>query len=174
MRIAVGSKNPVKLKAVERIVKRIWPDAEIIAVETGSGVSAMPTTDDEAIAGATNRAKEALRAARADFGVGIEGGTAVTRYGMFLSGWAVVASKDGRLSLGSGGRLILPRVLMAKISQGEELGPAMDRIAGTSNIKQREGAIGLLTKNLVIREEALAIGVANAFAKFISPEYYNL
>jgi inosine/xanthosine triphosphatase len=174
MKIAVGSKNPVKLMAVKKIVKKIWPDAEVIAVETGSGVSAMPTTDDEAITGATNRAKEALRVACADFGVGIEGGTADTRYGMFLSGWTVVASRDGRLSLGSGGRLILPRILMEKIGQGEELGPAMDRIAGTSNIKQKEGAIGLLTKNLVVREDALAIGVANAFAKFISPEYYNL
>jgi len=174
MRIAVGSKNPVKLKAVEKIARKIWPKAKIIAVETASGGSAMPTTEDEAITWATNRAKEALRAARADFGVGIEGGTVSTRYGMFLSAWTVVASKDGRLSLGSGGRLILPRILMEKIGQGEELGPAMDMIAGTSNIKQKEGAVGLLTKNLVVREDALAIGVANAFAKYISPEYYKL
>jgi len=174
MKIAVGSTNPVKLKAVEKIVKRVWPKAEIIAVETDSGVSAMPTTDDEAIKGAANRAKAAQRLTGADFGVGIEGGTADTKYGMFLSGWTVVTSKDGRLSLGSSGRLMMPRVLREKIHHGEELGPAMDGIAGTTNIKQKEGAIGLLTKNLVVREDALAIGVANAFARFLSPEYYNL
>jgi inosine/xanthosine triphosphatase len=173
MKIAVGSTNPVKIRAVTRIAKRLWPKAEIIAVDADSGVSAMPTSDDECIAGAANRARLALRKADANFGVGIEGGTSDTKYGMFLSGWTVVASKDGRLGLGSGGRILIPRILRQKILLGEELGPAADKMAGTSNIKQKEGVVGLLTKNLVKREAALSMGVANAFARFISSEYYN-
>jgi inosine/xanthosine triphosphatase len=174
MKIAVASTNPVKIKAVTKIAKKLWPKAIILSMDTDSGVSSMPTSDDECITGATNRAKAILKKTGADYGVGIEGGTTDTKYGMFLTGWTVVASKDGRLSLGSSGRLIIPKIFRQKVLEGEELGPAADRLVGTTNIKQKEGVVGLLTKNLLTREDALAVSVANAFARFISEEYFNM
>lgn len=173
MKVVVGSKNPVKIRAVENIVKKIWPEAEIISVDTESGVSVQPRSDEECILGATNRAKAALKQEAADFGVGIEGGTSSTKYGMFLTGWTVVISKDGRIGLGSGSRLMLPKAIEDRINQGGELGPEMDKLAGTNNIKHKEGAVGLLTKGLVDREMGHAISVVNAFAIFLSPEFYK-
>ncbi|MHC1566343.1 MAG: DUF84 family protein, partial [Candidatus Syntropharchaeia archaeon] len=38
MRIAVGSKNPVKIKAVKNVLSKFYRDLEVISVEVDSGV----------------------------------------------------------------------------------------------------------------------------------------
>ncbi|MCX6349578.1 MAG: DUF84 family protein, partial [Candidatus Aureabacteria bacterium] len=58
--VAVGSTNPVKRRAVA----------------AASGVSSTPLSNEETIAGARRRAQAARRAARARWGVGLEGGMA--------------------------------------------------------------------------------------------------
>lgn len=87
MKIAVGSTNPTKLNAVRTVVEQVWPAAELLPVAVPTGVSAMPMSDAECIAGARNRAKEARELTGATFGVGLEGGASgpgrvdVTRLG---------------------------------------------------------------------------------------------
>ncbi|MDP2926656.1 MAG: DUF84 family protein [bacterium] len=36
MKISVGSKNPVKIAAVENAVQKIWPGAEVMGIEVDS------------------------------------------------------------------------------------------------------------------------------------------
>jgi non-canonical (house-cleaning) NTP pyrophosphatase len=50
-----------------------------------SGVSHQPLSDDQAIAGATNRARLALESAVAKLGIGVEGNTVETALGSLLS-----------------------------------------------------------------------------------------
>ena len=47
MKIVVGSTNPVKIKAVTMVAESIWSDVVVAGVETESGVSAQPRTDEE-------------------------------------------------------------------------------------------------------------------------------
>lgn len=72
-RVAVGTKNPAKIDAVESKVQIQWPDSEIIPVSVPSGVSEMPMSDAECIQGAKNRASAALAEANADLAFGLEG-----------------------------------------------------------------------------------------------------
>ena len=174
-RVAVGSTNPVKVKATERVIRYFWPRAEVVAVEVDSGVSSQPWGIAETIAGARHRAQIALRQARADLGVGLEGGVEDVPEGggVFISGWAAVACADGRVYFGSGGRVMLPPVLLSALRRGEELGPAMDRLVGQEGTKRTVGSVGILTQGFVTREQQFAVALAYALAPLLHPEWWQ-
>jgi inosine/xanthosine triphosphatase len=170
-RVAVGSRNPVKVAAVTGVIGRLWPGATVTGVAVDSGVSVQPLSDEEAIVGATNRAHLALAVSTADLGVGLEGNTVETPYGMFTTGWAAVVDSRGSVGLGSSGRLPLPAVVAQAVRNGRELGPLMDELVGEVNTKQRQGAVGILTHGLMTRTGALEIAVLYALARFLHPLY---
>lgn len=172
MRISVGSKNPVKIEAVKNAVRKIWADADVVAVECSSGVSEQPTSDDEAITGALTRAELSLQKTGADLGIGLEGCTVDTKYGMFVTGWVVIIDRKGEMGIGGGGRLLLPERIASEVRKGRELGPAMDEFAGVCNIKQKEGVTGILTGNLVLRKDAFERCVIYALTRYMNPDYY--
>ncbi len=67
----------------------------------------------------------------------------------------------------------LPDRVTALLRQGYELGPAMDALAGTHNVRQREGALGILTQGLVDRQSAFEFLLRLALAPFRSREWYT-
>lgn len=170
--VAVGSTNPVKVGAVRAIVQKAWPQAQVIPLEIKSGVSAMPMSDEECIAGARNRAREALLVSEADIGIGLEGGVNEDPQGLMLLGWVVAIDRNDRQGVGGGARLPLPKRIARRVRQGEELGPLMDELLGQNNVKQRGGAVGALTNGLILRKQTFEIATAYALAPFVSPEFY--
>ena len=172
MKVAVGSTNPTKVAAVETIITKIWPDAEIISLAVPSGVSDMPMSDKETITGARNRAHAAREAANADLGFGLEGGVHPDPLGLLLQGWVVVTDGNGREGVACAGRLRLPSMIADRVLAGEELGPVMDDLLGEANVKAKGGAIGALTAGLIPREQSFAVGVGYALSPFVAPEFY--
>lgn len=173
MKIAVGTKNPVKIAAVEAVIERIWPGADVVSIDVPSGVSIQPMSDEEAIVGATNRAKLSLEKMDADYGIGLEGCGIDTKHGMFLSGWVVVIDRNGKIGTGSGGRILLPQKIAAEVRRGRELGPVMDEFSGGHNTKQKEGAVGILTNGLVMRKDAFEGSLVYALARFLNEGWYG-
>ena len=173
MRVAVGSKNPVKIRAVELAVQSFWPEATIVSETVPSGVSEQPRSEAEAIDGAMNRARLSMEMTGAEMGFGMEGYTFETGHGMFLSGIVVVLDSSGKKGIGCSGRMLLPEKLAAEIRNGEELGPLVDRFIGGNNIKQKQGTIGIFTKGKLSRTEEFEKAVTLALAPFISPEFYE-
>ncbi|MCB0063512.1 MAG: inosine/xanthosine triphosphatase [Caldilineaceae bacterium] len=171
-RVAVGSTNPVKIAAVTHIIHQIWPAAEILAVAVASGVHAQPHSDDEAIQGATNRARQALAACGAELGIGLEGNVAESAYGLFNTGWAVVVDQGGVTGIGGSGRFLLPAKIAEAIRGGEELGPLMDQLSGEQNTRHRQGAFGIFTDDLITRQGALETALISALTRFLNPQYY--
>ena len=173
MKISIGSKNPVKIKAVENVVKKIWLGAEVVGVEVEHGAGMQPNSDEEAIKGAMNRAQLSLKQTNADYGFGLEGNTLETDHGMMLQGWVVVVDKKGEKGIASCGSLLLPEKIAIEVRKGKELGPVTDVLFGHDNIKQKEGTVGMLTNNMVTRTEAFEKGVIYALARFLNPHYYK-
>ncbi|MCA9935242.1 MAG: inosine/xanthosine triphosphatase [Ardenticatenaceae bacterium] len=172
MRIAVGSTNPVKVAAVRDMALRHWPEAEVVPLAVETGVSEMPMSDAESLAGARNRARAARAAANADLGVGLEGGVNPEEIGLVLHGWVVVVDGNGRTGIGGAGRLPLPEAIAKRVLAGEELGPVMDDILGQTDVRKKGGAVGALTAGLVMRQDAFALGVAYALAPFVAAQLY--
>lgn len=173
MKVAVGSGNPTKIRAVERVMKTFWPDAEVVGVSVPSGVSDQPSSEDEAVEGALNRARASIEAMGVDMGVGIEGYTSDTKHGMFLSPIVVVVDSQGRKGVGHGGRFLLPEGVAAEVRKGRELGPVMDEFIGEHNVKQRQGAVGVFTKGRISRTELSENAVILALVRFLNPEHYE-
>lgn len=171
--VAVGSTNPVKLAAVQGVIAQLWPAARIQALAVESGVAAQPLSDEEMVAGALARAVAARTALDADLGVGLEGGVHRSPWGLLLTSWVAVVDRSGRQGLGSGGRLPLPAALAAAVQAGQELGPAVDLLAGQHDTKRGPGAVGILTSGLVRRDEAFRVATAYAMASFLHPHWYE-
>lgn len=164
MHVAIGSKNPVKLKAVERVL----PDAETTAVAVDSGVPEQPWGRAETVRGAGNRADAALSGTDGDYGVGVEGGVAEREVpgGVWLIMWAAVT--DGQTThFGAGPSIRLPDAVAERLRDGEELGPVLDDEFDREELAKQEGAIGVYTAGRVGRTDALEDAVAGAFGPFL-------
>ncbi|MBX0321867.1 inosine/xanthosine triphosphatase [Halomicroarcula sp. F13] len=168
MDVAVGSENPVKRAAVERIL----PDAVVVSVGVDSGVAEQPRGRAETVTGAENRAAAALSATDADFGVGIEGGVTERDRppGLWLVMWAVVTDGD-RTAYGEGPSIRLPEAVAGRVRDGEELGPVLDDRLGREAVAEREGAVGVYTDGRLTRTDALTDAVAGAFGPFLTDRY---
>jgi inosine/xanthosine triphosphatase len=174
--VVLASHNPVKAQAALTGFRRMFPDEEfqLQRVTADSGVSDQPFSSDETLSGACNRARAACQVQPdADFWVGIEGG--VEPHGAELSAfaWVVVLAKDGREGKGRTGTFFLPPAVAELIYQGKELGEADDIVFAQSNSKQKNGAIGILTGDVIDRAALYEPAVIMALVPFKNPELYR-
>jgi inosine/xanthosine triphosphatase len=173
IKVAVGSKNNVKIKAVENIFKKVFGNIEIQGIEVDSGVSHTPSSWDEIAQGAISRAKTSLQEISADFGVGLEGGYEKTKFGVFMTGAVAIVDKNGKLGISKGKGILLPTKVVEKLEHGQELGDIMDELQGVENTKQKWGAVGFFTKNYSNRQESFESAVLYALARFLRKELYE-
>lgn len=171
--VAIGSTNRAKVRAVRRVISRVWPEAACLPVTVDSGVAEMPMSDQEAVRGARLRAARARQACDADLGVGLEGSVVEMPEGMYLTSWVAIVDRQGCTGLASGARLLLPEAIAAEVRGGAELGPVIDRYSGEHDTRQRQGAMGFLTRGLLPRDGAFGAAVACALAPFLRPELYG-
>lgn len=173
--IAVGTKNPAKLKAATEAFEKVWPEKkwQVVACEVASGIPAQPMSDEEAIEGATNRAKRALALIKeATYGVGLEGGLSQVGEDWFDCGWAVVVNREGMVGKTSSARIPTPEMMMKLIREGKELGEVLDILMKRENVKQAEGHVGILTNKTVTRTDIYRDGLIIALGRFLHPELF--
>jgi inosine/xanthosine triphosphatase len=173
--IAVASKNPVKVAAALNGFRQMFPSEEFKAqsVQVQSSVSDQPMTSDETLAGAFNRATNAKEILPdADYWVGIEGGVEENGLEMAAFAWVVIHSRD-QTGKGRTGTFFLPPKISDLVRSGKELGEADDIVFKRSNSKQENGAIGLLTGNLIDRTQLYEMAVLFALLPFRNKELYQ-
>ena len=78
----------------------------------------------------------------------------------------------GQYGFGRTGSFLLPPKVSELIAGGEELGVAIDRAFGDSNSKQKGGAVGALTDNLVTRKDFYQTAMIFALIPFLKPDLY--
>ncbi len=171
--VAVGSINPVKVGAARRIFTEAFPDAEVFGIAVPSGVSDQPIGEAETMQGALNRARAAQAATGSDWGVGLEGGVTFEGDHCWMIQFGAVVHRGGRTSAVQGVRFLLPPSVGQAVREGGEVGPLFDQISGQTDTKKKGGAIGFLTRGLVVREEMYAHIVAAALVPFFHPELYE-
>jgi inosine/xanthosine triphosphatase len=172
---------------------------ETVGVDVPSGVRHTPLTREDLMAGARQRAEALVKIAaeKAEpwkYFVGLEGGFDVIagldaipdlnifpdldivreaeRRWVFLQSWAYVTDSSGRGAYGQSGAILVPEQLARTVvDDGVELSEAIDTFAGKENIRDREGAWGILTGNLISRQESFRVAGINAFAPFFNQVY---
>ena len=127
--IAIGSKNPAKISAVEAVVSKAFASVQLTPVAVPSGVAEQPLSAAETEQGAWQRARAALAAVPgARFGIGLEGGVQFTTDGCHAINCCAVASEDGLMHVAWGVRFRLPPPICQRLCSGEELGTVMDEL----------------------------------------------
>ena len=186
--VAVGSTRKPKLRAVTEALKAFAPrlvpdgDFEIVGVEVESGVSSTPSSSEELMRGARQRAEAVALLARETrkpwrYFVGLEGGLEVLQDDrsrrVFLESWAYV-SDSTRGYYGRSGGIELPEELAHEVlERGFDLSDAIDRYVGAIDIRDGQGAWGVLSADLIQRDESFRVAIIAAFAPFYNAKIYG-
>jgi inosine/xanthosine triphosphatase len=170
MRIAVGSTNPVKVKAAGNVFKRVFGDTIAEGIEVGSGVPSQPF-GMETVRGAINRAKAAYSKVY-DYGVGIEAG--LFEVEGFMLDLQYCAIYDGQwLTLGCGSGFEYPPTVLSEVLTGKEVGEVMSRVAGVDDLGKKSGAIGFLSNGMLDRTALTEQSVFMALIPRINKKLYG-
>ena len=159
-----------------------WAEATVLARAVETTVPAMPLNDWELMQGARERAlavRDQLRAQRrtADIYVGLEGGfhsiSIEGEWHTFLRGWAY-ASDGTNGTFGATPSISVPHSLAKKVIEGRrELGLVIDEVAGIQDVRSRQGAWGILSRDLVTRAMSFEVALVAAFAPFYNRKMYS-
>lgn len=169
MHVLIASLNPIKIGAVEDAFAMLMPQlgSRFEGISVPSGVPEQPISDEETWQGAHNRAQAAAaKHLEADYCVGLEGGIDTLHGQVSTFAWIVVRRRDGKTSQSRSTSLPLPLAITDLIDQGLELGHACDQVFNTDNVKQKGGAIGLLTRDNYSRRSIYAQTAVFALAAF--------
>jgi inosine/xanthosine triphosphatase len=186
--IALGSDRAAKIMAVRASVARVatvdpdWANANVVARRVETAVPAMPLTDWQLMQGARERAlaaRDSLMSRRleADLYVGLEGGfhsvSIEGEWHTFLRGWAFVTNGD-RGAFGAAPSISVPPYIVKNVVEGRrELGTVMDEVTGGRDIRSKQGAWGVLSRDLVTRSMSFELALIAAFAPFYNPRLYS-
>jgi inosine/xanthosine triphosphatase len=130
-------------------------------------------TEEETLKGAINRIENISKEVPdADFWVGIEGGLEEIEGEMEAFAWMVVKSKEGRIGKGRSASFFLPKNIVRLIKAGKDLSEADDLVFGRTNSKLTNGAVGILTDDVVTRTTYYESGMILALIPFRKPELY--
>src|SRR5208282_3031119 len=186
--VAVGSTRRPKLNAVWEALTVFGPTLndnaqfDIAAVEVPTGIRNTPLSREEMMTGARHRAEALVRIAREKnepwrYFVGLEGGFDVMHADgarrVFLENWAYVTAGSHGGAYGQSGAVLVPEPLAKLVvDEGIELSEAVDAFAGGRGIRDAQGAWGVLTRNMITRQDAFRVAVINAFAPFFNRALY--
>jgi len=173
VRVAVGTKNEVKLNAVKNVFAKVFSDLEILNSEAPSGVSEQPW-DDDTITGARNRAESAMeKFKKAQFGIGIEAGLIhndkLDKH--FDVQYCAIVDRGGRVTYGHGSGFYYPDKVFDGVKAGSTVGEVMSKVTGVSDIGRKQGAIGHLSNGLLTRESLTEQAVLMAMVPRLSELY---
>ena len=173
--VVVASANPVKINTTRVGFAKMFPEEtfDVHGISAPSDVSDQPLSGQETLQGATNRANNVSKiASNADYWVGIEGGLEEVNGEFEAFAWVLVKSRDGRMGKGRTGSFFLPKKVAELIKQGKELGEADDLVFGMTNSKQANGAVGILTGNVLTRTTYYEPAVMLALIPFKNHHLY--
>jgi inosine/xanthosine triphosphatase len=187
--IALGSDRAAKIMAVRASVARVatidpaWANANVVARRVEVTVPSMPLTDWQLMQGARERAfaaQESLKARRlqADIYVGLEGGfhsiSIEGEWHTFLRGWAYATDGGEKGAFGAAPSIAVPADIVKSVVEGrKELGVVIDEVTGGRDIRSKQGAWGVLSRDLVTRSLSFELALIAAFAPFYNPRLYS-
>ena len=174
--VIVGSKNPVKVSAAKDTLSLLYSETDIDekGVNAPSGVADQPMDEEQTRLGAINRVVFCREHYQADYYMAMEGGVHLFDFGPATFAYVAIASDNRPTpSIGRGALLPLPYSVYEALQAGEELGHVMDRLFNTDNIKQKGGAIGLLTNHVATRQSNYTQALILAMAPFLHPEFFS-
>jgi len=175
MIVAVGTKNPAKVKGVRLAFSRYFTNVILHPVDSSPVARAQPLGLRQMSEGAVARAKFALSRAGGDFGVGVEAGIFKVWRLYFDHQQAAVVDGTGRVSLGHSAGYPLPHLAIDRmIEEGKELEEFAKELSGIDRIGDKGGLIHYLTKGKMSRASLTEQCVVMALIPWLNRDIYDL
>jgi len=184
MIILTGTINTVKLQAVKKAFSKLGkaffiqpPNFRIFAIPAKTSVSAMPLTLDEIQDGARQRAEYLLKnySPTTDkyIALGMEGGVYQIGNQTVLQNW-VYASDGTQSNFGASALISLPVLLSRELFiNRRELAEVIDEYSGKTDVRSKEGAFGILSRNLITRRTAFETAIISAVIPLLNRAEYQ-
>ncbi|MBS9775307.1 DUF84 family protein [Candidatus Gracilibacteria bacterium] len=178
MKIAIGTKAPPKVAAIEEAIKKCpyfeRENIEILPFKVESEVSDMPTSIEENMLGAKNRAFNVAKEVEADFYVGMEGGTSFFGEKTYIFGVVYLLDKHGNGHFGMSNMMEVPEFFHKKIyNEKLELGPVLQEATGIENASKKTGAFGAWSDDILTRKDQFIFAFLSAIPAFYN-KYYKM
>ena len=150
-KVIIASKNPVKIQAVKNGFEKMFPtqEFEFVGVSVPSNVADQPFSNY----------------------VGIESGIEHIENEMEAFAWVFIKSTD-KYGKARTGTFFLPKQVVELIKEGKELGEADDIVFKRNNSKQENGAVGILTGDIIDRTKYYTEAVILAMIPFKNVDLY--
>ncbi len=181
MNIIIASKRLPKIngvkKAVEKISSHFGIDLSSItftSIEAVSGVADTPTSIEESMLGAKQRARSTFQRDKNNtaISIGVEGGLFCAEGKTFLQSWVCVYDGE-QFHFGCSGSIELPDLLReAVMERGEDLASAIDSLTKEINIRSKQGTFGVLSNDLVTREDSFEQAAVLALIPYFNKSLY--
>lgn len=157
MKVVLASINQAKIEATNKIFSKVFKDIAIIPIESDSGVSKTPMSDDEGIQGCMNRITNTKeKVSDADIYVGLEGILTTNSFGIFLCGWAAVElMEEGRIGIGCSAKVRIPNFIAQKADSFRELSTLVKENYPSSLVEEMTllGSNGIITQKMYTRTD---------------------
>lgn len=172
IRAIVGTKNPTKIKAVQKVMRMFFRNARVVPKPAASDIPEQPRSLGETVRGAKNRAKNAWNATRAvrtvaqskrtrdqpthEYAIGLESGWMKIPRHAGTFDVAACAIYDGKkFSVGLSPAFVIPPAIVDYVKKHDgHMSGAFEHVfpeAG-KNLGERTGAIGFLTRKKYVRQ----------------------
>jgi inosine/xanthosine triphosphatase len=182
MKIAIASTRAPKVAGVQRAFRKAAsmlpgsPDDIVFTMHRiESGVSDTPKSIEELTDGALLRARTlfSMFGNAADYCVGVEGGLFTVGGKVFLQSWSCILNGT-RHAFGSSGSIEIPAALArAVMEKGADLGVVVDGFAEQHDVRSNQGTWGVLTNDLVTREDSFELATFAALMPFFNLTMYD-
>lgn len=191
MLVGIGSKNRAKIGACKkafnslqsRFKAELPQPIQFKSLSTKTTVPEMPLLTEDLMKGSLQRALfvyEELRELNLSpqFSIGLEGGVfRASNNGdqphSFLQNWVYVFDgKHGYFGCSPG--LTLPEAISKPLfEEGKELAEVIDQVSGQDDTRSKNGAFGILTRDLLTRSKSFETAIINAMVPFLNKTYYQ-
>jgi non-canonical (house-cleaning) NTP pyrophosphatase len=125
--IAIGTTSKQKIAYLGEILKDLEIEAKIIPIQINGKISNQPKSTKETERGSIDRAKEAFKKVKSDFGIGIEVGYDKNnkgKYEMFC--WATIVDENGYQISSQSYKFLLPEYHQKILNKDKYLGDNLD------------------------------------------------
>ena len=174
MQVSVGSRNPIKISAVESAFKKFFNNVKVISLKVKTSIPFQPIGINKTLIGALERAILSLN--KSDYGVGIEAGLIkVINAGFMNLQICAIVDKNYKVTLGTSSAFEIPSFIVENILNGKsnEMEEEFERITGIKSIGDKGGAAGFLTKEEISRYDLCYEATIMALVPRINKKLYK-
>lgn len=179
MKIVIWTKSPPKVEAIKQAISTCpyfaWKKLEIIDIKVSSDVSDMPTSMEENMIWAQNRAQNAKKSIPdADFYIWMEWGTNFFLEKSYLFGVVCIIDKNNKKHFGISNMMEVPNYFHKKIYYEKlELWPILSEVTGVADASKKNWAFWAWSDDILTRKDQFIYAFNSAIPPFFN-QYYTL